>query len=252
MKKLRFKIFISVLLSVSMLMGNFLPPLAQAQATSSINSIDFTNLDLDTYSVFHELSPEARELFVEWIVTDHEALEFHNTYIDSADPLTYQPSRARNALILNDLNNQLRAIQGLTQPVINALMGVGASLVAAIGSGVATVGLGTIVGLLTAAAFSRVIILNWSTVSSRWAAITNAFVRVFTGRTATGTITNMRSAFSQSNTVSASVNTVRVNHMSLLRNARTDARSVRHMDLAFLNSVRGSRAPISLFYSFLQ
>jgi len=259
------KRMLSLLLVFVMLFQITIPVLAQNESNVDINW-DFTELldnfeEIETFvsevepaDLFNELPPEAQALLLNHMQSyDRELLEFYNEYIaENGEELTFTPSRARNTAaantMLSRLSTNLNQIAGLTPAIRNALMGAGASIITAIGTGVQTLGVGAIVGILGAAAFSAVIIMNWNVVSSRWNAITNAFVNAFTGHANAGTLNNVRNGFGQSRTNTTTTTNDKTHLRSRFRSGTLTVAASNHMDAAFLRNMM-QRVPVEIYYS---
>ncbi|WP_143598558.1 hypothetical protein [Tissierella sp. P1] len=141
------------------------------------------NEDIDVKQVFEDLSPEAKQIFLEYMLSENkEMLSYHMKHVGginiSVESKAYELQSAvavNPGLVLKTLNIKLNALN-LGTEVVYALMGAASSML----SSIASLGAGTIFSILVAAGCSVVIITKWSSISGKWDKIVRAFQESFT------------------------------------------------------------------------
>lgn len=175
------------------------PSIVQASSSIQQNSNDQFSLDITNSSeytndalkqIYNELSDEAKFVFLDYMIKyDNELYSYHlenvvgidssivlSSELPDLNALNLDAERALNAAnALSTLSNNLNQIMNLPQDVYYALMGVGSSIVAYVGS----LGSTTVASLLLGGGCLIVLMLNWSTVEALWPQIVQSFQTAF-------------------------------------------------------------------------
>lgn len=206
------------------------------------------NEDIDVKQVFEDLSPEAKQIFLEYMLSENkEMLSYHMKHVGginiSVESKAYELQSAvavNPGLVLKTLNIKLNALN-LGTEVVYALMGAASSML----SSIASLGAGTIFSILVAAGCSVVIITKWSSISGKWDKIVRAFQESFT----TVSASTISSGFNQAkNSYVESYTDMQVIDY-VVKSASFNPRSAfRHIELEAIDKIRkGSNSEI--YYS---
>ena len=147
--------------------------------------------------ILEVLSPEAMEIFLEYLSYGASALATFQLHVDPNFQIRESHLRAgvvptANNLILSELSARLIAI-GLSSARVSTFLAIASSILSTPG----TITVAIIVTALTAHAVHSIIVGDWHNISSSWTQIGNAFAASFSSLVSSST---MNSAFNTANT----------------------------------------------------
>nr|WP_295681165.1 hypothetical protein [uncultured Lachnoclostridium sp.]DAD78563.1 MAG TPA: hypothetical protein [Caudovirales sp. ctCiv1] len=192
---------ITLLLVVSLVFTNQSIAKAATNIPSEEISLDlkveelFDNLalqeDANIQQVFDDLSIEAKQIFMDYLITqDNELYEYHIQNVVSTDfdyhgmEYNYANVGVATSDSLQILGAKLNAIPNMTEQVYYALMAAASSIIAEI----STIGVTRILTILCGAGCLAVLVYNWGSVSAMFGDIVNAFEVAFSSSIPASTI----------------------------------------------------------------
>lgn len=201
-------------------------------------NFEFNVEDVNAKQIFNDLSPEAKQIFLEYLLTENnEMLDYHIKHVgdiniedlESKSNDLQSVASVNTGAIMNTLNLKLNALY-LSEAVKFALMGAASSMCASI----ATLGATTVFSILVTVGCASVIIANWDSISSKWNSIIGAFQQSF-GQAYSSVLT---SGFSQAKTSYVGHYTTMTGIDYAVKSAPLTNSVAKHIDMAFVDNIR--------------